>query len=303
MLPPLKPIKIKDRVSLIFIEKGQVDVLNGAFVVIDEAGIRTQIPIGTVTCLMLEPGTRISHAAVKLSAKVGTLLIWVGEAGVRLYAAGFPAGTKADRLLYQAKLVMDDQARLNVARYMYKLRFKEEPPLRRSIDQLRGIEGARVRRLYQIYANTYGINWKGRQYDQNTWDNTDPINRCLSVATSCLYGIVEAAIIAAGYSPALGFIHTGKPLSFVYDIADIVKFEKLVPYAFKCAATVNENHERVIRIGCRNLFRETKLLDRLVPLIDDVLSAGGISLVKAPKDTLPVAIPNKKGIGDVGHRN
>jgi CRISP-associated protein Cas1 len=83
---PLKPIPLKDRVSMVFVEYGQIDVQDGAFVVIDKTGIRTHIPVGSTACILLEPGTRVSHAAIKLAATVGTLLVWVGEAGVRLYA-------------------------------------------------------------------------------------------------------------------------------------------------------------------------------------------------------------------------
>ena len=118
-LPPLKPIPMKDRVSVLFVEKGQLDVLDGAFVVVDKNGCRTHIPVGGVACLMLEPGSRVSHAAVVLASRVGCLLVWVGEAGVRLYAAGQPGGARADRLLYQAKLALDDDARFKVVRKMY----------------------------------------------------------------------------------------------------------------------------------------------------------------------------------------
>jgi CRISPR-associated protein Cas1 len=90
----------------LFLEKGRLDVLDGAFVLVDEVGVRIHIPVGGVVCLMLEPGTRVSHAAVALAARAGTLLIWVGEAGVRLYAAGQPGGARADRLLYQARLAL-----------------------------------------------------------------------------------------------------------------------------------------------------------------------------------------------------
>jgi CRISPR/Cas system-associated endonuclease Cas1 len=114
MLPPLKPIAMKERISLIFIERGEIDVLDGAFVVIDKNGVRTHIPIGSIACIMLEPGTRVSHRAATLAARVGTLLVWVGEAGVRLYASGQPGGARSDRLLYQAKLALDDQAHLKV---------------------------------------------------------------------------------------------------------------------------------------------------------------------------------------------
>ncbi|MFA6037407.1 MAG: type I-E CRISPR-associated endonuclease Cas1e [Legionellales bacterium] len=303
MLPRLKPLKIKERVSIVFIEKGQIDVIDGAFVVVDETGVRTQIPVGSIACLMLEPGTRISHRAVGLATKVGTLIIWVGEAGVRLYAAGQPGGARADRLLYQAKLALDENLRLKVVRQMYKLRFKEEPPARRSVEQLRGIEGARVRQIYQNLAKQFNIPWQARKYDPAQWDHSDLPNRCLSSATACLYGIVEAAILAAGYAPAIGFIHTGKPLSFVYDIADIIKFDEIVPFAFKIASEQPVDPERRVRLGCRDIFRQTKLLNTLVPMIDEVLSAGNIEKPAAANDALPVAIPNIKGIGDAGHRN
>ena len=94
MLPRLGPLPIKNRLSIIFVEKGRLDVLDGSFVVVDKNGVRTHIPVGSVACLMLEPGTRISHAAVGLAARVGCLLVWVGEAGVRLYAAGQPGGAR-----------------------------------------------------------------------------------------------------------------------------------------------------------------------------------------------------------------
>ena len=103
---PLKPIPIKDRNSMIFVGMGQIDVKDGAFVVIDKNGERMHIPVGSVVCIMLEPGTRVSHAAVKLAATTGTLLIWVGEAGVRLYSVGQPGGARSDHLLYQAKLAL-----------------------------------------------------------------------------------------------------------------------------------------------------------------------------------------------------
>src|SRR5690606_20545102 len=137
MLPPLKPLPMKDRVSMIFIQYGQIDVQDGAFVVIDATGVRTHIPVGSVACLMLEPGTRVSHAAIRLASLVGTLLVWVGESGVRLYARGQPGGARADRLLYQARLALDDELRLKVVRKMYEVRFGEPAPLRRSVEQLR----------------------------------------------------------------------------------------------------------------------------------------------------------------------
>ena len=301
---PLKPIPIKDRNSMIFVGMGRIDVRDGAFVVIDEVnGERMHIPVGSIVCIMLEPGTRISHAAVKLAATTGTLLIWVGEAGVRLYSVGQPGGARSDRLLYQAQLALDSDLRLKVVRKMFELRFGEPAPERRSVEQLRGIEGSRVRHTYKILAKQYGVEWKGRNYDPNDWAKGDVVNQCISAATSCLYGVTEAAILAAGYAPAIGFIHTGKPLSFVYDIADILKFETVVPIAFKIAAKQPRSADREVRLACRELFRSDKVLKRLIPLIEDVLSAGEIDPPLPPEDAQPPAIPEPKSLGDTGHRS
>jgi CRISPR-associated protein Cas1 len=336
-LPELGAIPMKDRLSILFIEKSRIDVLDGAFVsvryealtdkpstpepspdalltansITSASGewreIRTHIPLGGVACLMLEPGTRISHRAVQLAATVGTLLVWVGEGGVRLYSSGQPGGARSDKLLYQAKLALDDGLRLKVVRKMYELRFGEKPPERRSIEQLRGIEGARVRKTHQILAQQYRVPWKARDYDVEDWNAGDIPNKCLSAATSCLYGITEAAVLAAGYAPAIGFIHTGKPLSFVYDIADIVKFETVAPAAFSVAAQFirqerKDSPERTVRLKCRDMFRESKILARLIPLIEEVLSAGEIPLPEAmPEQVLP-AFEEKEGLGDDGHR-
>ena len=302
LLPPLKPIAIKERLSILFVEKGHLDVLDGAFVIVDKTGVRTHVPIGGVACLMLEPGTRVSHAAVALAARVGTLLVWVGEAGVRLYSSGQPGGARADRLLYQAKLALEPDLRLKVVRMMYALRFGEEPPTRRSVEQLRGIEGARVREMYKQLAKRHGVEWKSRNYDVQEWDKGDLPNRCLSSATSCLYGVTEAAVLAAGYAPAIGFIHTGKPLSFVYDVADVYKFETVVPLAFKIAAQAPNNPEQKVRLACRDVFRETNLLERIIPGIEDMLSAGEIAPPLPPEDAVLPAIPEPKGLGDAGHR-
>jgi CRISPR-associated protein Cas1 len=303
LLPPLKPIPIKERMSVVFVERGEIDVLDGAFVVVDATGVRTHIPVGGLACIMLEPGTRLSHRAAALAARVGTLLVWVGEAGVRLYSAGQPGGARSDRLLYQARLALDETLRLKVVRKMYAVRFGEEPPARRSVEQLRGIEGARVRQTYQLLARQFGISWKGRDYDAEDWDSADLPNRCLSAATSCLYGVTEAAVLAAGYAPAVGFIHTGKPLSFVYDVADVYKFETVVPVAFKVAASNPPgNPERAVRLACRDVFRQTRLLERIIPDIEAMLAAGEITPPDVPAGAVGPALPNPENIGDAGHR-
>ena len=305
--PPPKPIPLKERAALVFVDRSRLDVIDGAFVAINADGNRTHIPIGGVACLMLEPGARISHAAVSLAARAGTLVVWIGEAGVRLYAAGQPGGARSDKLLWQASLALDPTARLRVVREMYRVRFDEQAPLRRSIDQLRGIEGARVRHTYDLLARQHGVTWKRRRYDPDDWDAADLPNRCLSAATACLHGLAEAAVLAAGYAPAIGFLHTGKPLSFVYDIADLWKTKTVVPEAFRIAAKAQKGKlglpvERAVRLACRDSFRSTGLLSKIIPQIEQVLKAGDLAVPEAASEALKPAFVDKAGLGDDGHR-
>lgn len=306
-LPPPSPIPLKDRASLVFVERAQLDVLDGAFVAVNADGTRTQIPVGGLAGIMLEPGARISHAAVALAARVGTLITWVGEAGVRLYSAGQPGGARADRLLWQASIALNDEARLRVVRRMYAIRFGEDAPQRRSINQLRGIEGVRVRESYALLAQQYGVDWKRRSYDVADWEAGDIPNRCLSAATACLHGLTEAAVLAAGYAPAIGFLHTGKPLSFVYDIADLWKLQTVVPEAFRIAGQaargkLDMSPDRAVRLACRDSFRKSGLLSRLIPQIEEVLSAGDLPRPAPPPEALGPAFADPEAGGDAGHR-
>lgn len=291
---PMRAAPIRERASILFIEHGKIDVDDQAFVVIDADRGRTQIPVAGLACLMLEPGTRISHAAVVLAAKVGTLLVWTGEAGVRLYASGQPGGASARHLLYQAAIALDETARLNVVRAMYAQRFGEAAPERRSIDQLRGLEGVRVREAYRELADKHGVVWRGRRYEVGNYRAADVPNQCISAATACLYGLSEAAILAAGYAPQIGFLHKGRAQSFVYDIADLFKFETVVPEAFRVAAEITRGEvsgpvERAMRRACRDTFRKSRLVDRIIPAIHEVLVASGIGQPEdAPEGVEPV---------------
>jgi len=305
-LPPPKPIPLKDRAQLVFVERARLDVADGAFVAINADGTRTHIPVGGLAGLMLEPGARISHAAVALAAHTGTLLTWVGEAGVRLYSAGQPGGARSDKLLWQASIALDPAARLRVVRKMFALRFGEEPPAKRSIDQLRGIEGARVRRAYELLAQAHGVRWTRRSYDPADWEAGDLPNRCLSAATACLHGLTEAAVLAAGYAPAIGFLHTGKPRSFVYDIADLWKLETVVPEAFRIAGQATKGKldmhpDRAVRLACRDAFRTSGLLARIIPQIEEVLTAGKLPVPEPPPDSVGPAFEEGQD-GDDGHR-
>ena len=273
--------KLRDSLSYLYVEHVRVQQKDKAVELLDKDG-RTMVPAAALSVLMAGPGTTITHAAVKALADNGCLLVWCGEDGMRCYAQGGGETRRAYHLLKQAELVSDPQKRLEVVMRMYRYRFGEQD-LEADMDlfQIRGKEGARVRNAYAEASRTYGVLWHGRRYDRNNWGGGDPVNRALSAAHALLNGLCHTAIVSGGYSPALGFIHTGKQLSFVYDIADLYKVEVTIPLAFRIVAESEERIGPRVREACREAFREHQLLKRILPDIDhlldvseDVLSAG-----------------------------
>jgi CRISPR-associated protein Cas1 len=222
---------------------------------------------------MLGPGVSVSHAAISVLADHGCLVAWCGEEGVRFYAVGMGETRSASNLLHQARMWANERLRMEVIRRLYQLRFAEKLDPALTLRQIRGMEGIRVREGYAKAARETGVPWSGRSYRRDNWSSGDPVNRALSTANSCLYGICHAAIVSAGFSPALGFIHTGKMLSFVYDVADLYKTEITVPAAFRAAAEGKDELERRVRVTCRDVFVSTRLLQRIIP---DIQTALGI---------------------------
>ena len=227
--------------------------------------------VAATAVLLLGPGTRVTHAAMVALAENNALAIWVGEEGVRCYAQGLGGTRSSGALLRQAALASNEASRLEVVKRMYRMRFQEEIEEGLTVEQLRGYEGIRVRNIYARFSKETGVPWSGRSYDRSNWKAADPVNRALSSANSCLYGLCHAGIVSIGCSPALGFIHTGKQLSFVYDIADLYKAELTIPVAFEMAKANPPELERATRLRCRDLFKERKLLQRIVPDLQALL--------------------------------
>lgn len=263
--------KLRDSLSYLYLEHGKVERSQNAVEFFDKTNGRTMVPASSLTVLMLGPGTSITHEAVKTLADNGCLILWCGEEGVRFYAQGMGETRKAYHLLRQAEKASDPIQRMEVILRMYRFRFGEELDDTLTLEQIRGHEGVRVRTAYAEASKIYGIRWEGRNYDRSNWHASDPVNRALSAANSCLSGLCHAAIVSGGYSPGLGFIHTGKQLSFVYDIADLYKVDLTIPLAFRLASESTLNLESRVRHACRDLFHAYRLLDTILPDIDNLL--------------------------------
>lgn len=263
--------KLRDGLSYVYLEHGRIERTHKAVEFFNKEG-HTMIPAASLAVLLLGPGTSITHEAIKTLADNGCLVNWCGEEGVRFYAQGVGETRKGYNLVRQADLVSTSAKRLAVVHRMYQFRFNEDLDPDLTLEQIRGMEGARVRRAYALASRQYRVLWFGRNYDRTQWQASDPINRALSAANACLNSLCHAAIVSAGYSPGLGFIHTGKQLSFVYDIADLYKTRLTVPLAFQLTAESPFKLETRVRQACRDLFHAHRLLGRVLDDIERLLN-------------------------------
>ncbi len=263
--------KIRDSISYLHFEYGHLEQSKLGVEFVNKQG-RIAIPVASLSALLLGPGTTVTHGAIKTLTGAGCSIVWCGEGGVRCYAQGLGETHKAYRLVHQATLSSDPSSRLQVVERMYRTRFPEPLPDSLTLEQIRGREGIRVREAYAQAARKYEVEWNGRRYHRGNWHEADLVNRLLSAANACLHGLAHAAILSSGYSPALGFVHHGKQLSFVYDIADLYKTQVTVPVAFATASEGIAKAETVVRKRCRDAFTNLKLLQRIVRDIDRLLA-------------------------------
>lgn len=256
--------KLGDSISYLYLEHAVIEQNDTAIVAIQKEG-RTPIPIAAMTCLLLGPGTSVTHAAIRAICENGCMAIWCGEHGERFYAAGIGETRSAKNLLIQAKACMDQEQHLETAKRMYQIRFSNMKTDGLTLQQLRGMEGIRVRKAYELASKTTGVRWKKRSYKAEDWDRADPVNQALSEANALLYGLCHAAVVSLGYSPGLGFIHTGKQLSFVYDVADLYKVETTIPAAFEAVRELasGNDQKKLVRLKCRAYFANAHVLSRI----------------------------------------
>ncbi len=262
--------KFRDGLSYLFLEHGRLEKDQSALVFKTESEALA-IPVAALAIIVLGPGTTVTHAAVKTAAEHGCSLQWTGAGQARFYAHGLGETRRSARTLKQALLWANPETRLAVVRRMYQLLFDEELDASLDLQQIRGREGVRVRDSYARASRTFGVEWDGRKYERGDWADADPVNRALSAANSILYGLCHSAIVSAGYSTAIGFVHTGKMLSFVYDVADFYKADITIPLAFEATAAAPSAPEAEVRGRFRGAIRDARLMRRIVPDIARVL--------------------------------
>ena len=263
--------KLRDSITYLYLEHAVIEQNDTAIVAIQKDG-RIPIPIAAMTCLLLGPGTSVTHAAIRAICENGCMAIWCGEGATRFYAAGIGETRSAKNLLCQAKACMDEALHMQAVRRMYAIRFPNVKTDHMTLQQIRGMEGIRVRKAYELASRMTGVKWNKRSYKNQDWDMADPVNQALSEANAMLYGLCHAAIVSLGYSPGLGFVHTGKQLSFVYDIADLYKAETTIPAAFETVQH-HDKSSKEIRLRCRKYFSNTHILSRIAQDIAWILQS------------------------------
>ena len=283
--PPSLPelVRAQDRLTFIYLERCTIHRDANAITATDERGV-VHIPAATLGALLLGPGTKVTQQAMVLMAESGSTVVWVGEEGVRYYAHGRSLAHSSHLLEAQAALMTNQSSRLRVAREMYAMRFPGEDTSGLTMQQLRGREGARIRRAYREQAKEHGIRWTKRTYDVEAFEDGDPVNQALSAANTSLYGVVHSVIVALGCSPGLGFVHTGHVRSFVYDVADLYKVELTIPLAFELAAEQPFDIPGEARRRLRDRFHGGAFLDRCVRDIRQLLLPEGDGESELPLD-------------------
>lgn len=224
--------QVKDKYPFLYLERGRLEIDDSSVKWVDAECNVVAIPVATINTLLLGPGTSVTHEAVKTATAANCSIAWVGEDSLLFYAAGFLATADTRNLKRQITLAADTAAALGVARAMYAQRFPDADLKDKSLKEMMGMEGHRVRALYKAKAEHYGVGWKGRQFTPGKFELGDVTNRILTATNAALYGILCSALHSMGYSPHIGFIHSGSPLPFVYDMADLYKEHHCIDLAF-----------------------------------------------------------------------
>jgi CRISPR-associated protein Cas1 len=271
--PPLETLSpAKDRWTPVYVEHGRLEVDDSSVKWIGADMTVCRLPVATVSAILLGPGTTVTHAAIKACADSNTPVCWIGEDGMRFYAIGVAPTHDNLNARRHAAAWSDKKRREQIARRMFARRFPGEIVEQRSIRELRGMEGLRVRAAYAQLGREFGVTWKGRDYDKSNWNLADNINRAISAANASLYAICCAVVCTMGYIPSLGMIHDSGPLAFVYDVADLYKEATSFRAAFQAMSLDPGDRGELVRKLLKLRIEEERILQRMPEDIEELFA-------------------------------
>ena len=256
--------RLSDKEEYLYVEHARIEQ-DDASICIIQGRQKTPVPVAAVSCLIMGPGTTVTHRAMQALGDARCLVVWGGEDLRAFYAVGFEKDRKAGNLLRQARMWADENAHLAVVRRMYAMRFADIKMDGMSLEEMRGLEGLRMKDLYERTAEANGAKWDGRTYDRDDFESGTAVNKALTTGNQLLYNVCRAAVHVLGYSPALGFIHTGRMDSFVYDLADLYKADIVIPVAFSKELESYEGRDfgREVRERCHLRMKNMGLLKQI----------------------------------------
>ena len=281
-----------DRHGLLWLSRGALKVRDGTLRFERESGPDSGsslevgeygIPFQSLSMILLGPGSTVSHDALRLMARHGTALVAIGDDGVRCYTAPPLMPDTSDIARRQMRAWSDaDGSRITIARKMYALRLGEVLP-HQSLDALRGIEGARMKRTYQTLTQRFGITWRGRRYDRANPLGSDIPNQAINHASVAVTSAAMVAAIAVGAIPQLGFIHEHSGEAFVLDIADLFRDTVLLPAALRAAKAVIDNPRLDIERHTRRTTGEMLRTEQVIPKMIDTIKTLFEDIVISPQ--------------------
>lgn len=264
--------QVSSKYPFIYLERGRLEIDDSSVKWIDCDKNVIRLPIATLSCLLLGPGTSITHEAVKVIAAANCCICWVGEDSLLFYAVGQTPTSNTRNFRKQLLQSADEKKSLDVVRRMYARRFPKAELEGKTLKEMMGMEGYRVRELYQQKALEYQIGWKGRSYVPGKFELGDMTNQIMTSANAALYGIISSAVHSMGYSPHIGFIHSGSPLPFVYDLADLYKEKLCIDLAFALTVDMAGRYNKhKVSEGFRKRVIEMDLLATIGSDIEEIL--------------------------------
>ena len=264
--------QVKDKYPFLYLERGRLEIDDSSVKWIDADANVVPIPVATISTLLLGPGTSVTHEAIKTATAANCAVSWVGEDSLLFYAAGFLPTADTRNLKRQMALAADDSSALHVARMMFAKRFPDADLDDKSLNSMMGMEGNRVRALYQEKAQEYGVGWQRRQFTPGKFALSDLTNQILTSSNAALYGILCSAVHAMGYSPHIGFIHSGSPLPFIYDLADLYKERLCIDLAFSLTREMAGRYDKhKVSAEFRKRVISMDLLDQVSADINELM--------------------------------
>ena len=264
--------RVSDKYPFLYLERGRLEVDDSSIKWIDAEGDRVRLPVATINTLLLGPGTSITHEAVKTAATANCSICWVGEDSLLFYAYGLSPTSNTRNMLRQARLAGDEEIATDVARAFFAKRFPDAKLEKKTLQEMMGMEGLRVKKLYDEKAQQYQVGWKGRVFTPGKFELSDVTNQVLTSTNAALYGILCSCVHSLGYSPYLGFIHSGSPLPFIYDLADLYKGELCIDLAFSLTLSMAGKYNKyTVAEAFRKRVIEMDLLTRVPADIESLI--------------------------------